>query len=88
MFTLRNVGGQAIDYTKPVLILNGKEDLVFCGGNCTTDIMQSALDYYYPNAGSQSQIAIVPKAGHNVFQHTTAHDAFSSSFAFLKSYNL
>ena len=66
-------------------VLLGENDLVVCGGDCTQPQDQATLvaPAFYP-AASESQHYIVPGAGHSIFAHYAAGEAFAQMTAFLK----
>ena len=84
LLTLGSIVAPSTQYTGPVDIVLGENDLVFCGGDCTQPQDQSALvaPVFYP-AASSSQHYIVPGAGHSIFAHYSASKAFNQMLSFL-----
>ncbi len=74
------------DYKKPVLFMNGKQDYIFCLGNCDANggITAQALATLYPNAASASKAVNIPDIGHNINQHLKRGEAFAEMLNFLK----
>ncbi|KAL4871856.1 hypothetical protein BDV12DRAFT_205706 [Aspergillus spectabilis] len=72
-------------FTGPVLILNGEQDLSFCGGDChgVLDAPDSPSSSVFPNA-SLLAAYIHPNAGHAVNLHRNATGAYGVIFNFLK----
>jgi len=78
--------GVAARYKKPVLLINGDRDVLFCGttaldgrpGNCRNGIMDRTKQLY-PNA--EYSWELVPDAGH------CWHHQFNASYGFAVSHN-
>ncbi|KAI4184799.1 MAG: hypothetical protein L6R41_004498 [Letrouitia leprolyta] len=89
LFTLGSIVAPSPQFHGPVDVLLGENDLVFCGGDCTKPQDQSVLvaPLFYP-AASGSQHYIVPGAGHNIFAHHSAREAFAQMIEFLKTNGL
>ena len=86
LLTLGTIVAPSINFTGPVDIVLGENDFVFCGGDCTKPQDQSALvvPVFYP-AASSSEHYIVPGAGHVIFAHYSASNAYDQMMAFLKT---
>lgn len=77
--SLAGVGGLASDYTKPVAVVDGINDLPFCGGNCTvpSDQAKAVQPKYYPNvAEGDFGSYLAPLTGHGLNFHYSAAGAF------------
>ncbi|KAF2641481.1 alpha/beta-hydrolase [Massarina eburnea CBS 473.64] len=74
LLTFGSIVAPAAAYTNPVYILNGANDYVFCGGNCSQPVDQNAaaLAFFYPAVGAKGKSGQEPNAGHNLFLHTGA----------------
>ncbi|KAL8907501.1 MAG: hypothetical protein Q9207_001368 [Kuettlingeria erythrocarpa] len=86
LLTLGSIVAPSPQFTGPVDVVLGENDLVFCGGDCTKPQDQSALvaPVFYP-AASRSEHYIVPGAGHSIFAHYSAGKAFAQMLDFLKA---
>jgi len=89
--SLAGLGGSSPNFTKPVAVVNGVNDLPFCGGNCTypTDAAKAVQPKYYPNVpegdfGSY----LAPVAGHGLNFHYSAMAAFEYIQKFLVEHKL
>jgi pimeloyl-ACP methyl ester carboxylesterase len=83
--SLGGVGG-ATNYTKPVAVINGANDLPFCGGNCTypVDQVQAVQPKYYPGVtGKDFGSYLAPIAGHGLNFHYSAPGAYEYIQKFL-----
>ena len=60
---------------------------MFCGGDCTYPLDQSAavVPAFYPAASNGSQQYLVPDAGHFINGHYSAAQAFAQMTGFLKA---
>lgn len=87
LFTQGVVSKVASNYTGPVAIVDGFEDLPFCFGNCTFggDKAQLALKALYPAAKNTSATYYAQNTGHGINLHYSALDAFHWIQNFLKS---
>nr|POF13553.1 hypothetical protein CFP56_02576 [Quercus suber] len=56
LFSTSAVGGAATNYTKPVAVVNGANDLPFCFGNCSypTNLAQAVFPALYPAVESKT----------------------------------
>ncbi|KAK4542509.1 hypothetical protein LTR36_006761 [Oleoguttula mirabilis] len=81
----------APDYTKPLAVVNGAEDLPFCFGNCSypsnkAAIVQLAL---YPNVSASCfGTYLAPDTGHGLNLHYGAVGAYEYIQTFLKEHGL
>jgi pimeloyl-ACP methyl ester carboxylesterase len=80
IFSVASVVAPAVKYDKPVLVVNGENDLPFCFGNCTypTDFSEPVLGLYPALAKDNSKFKtlMVEGTGHGVNLHYTAQKAF------------
>ncbi|KAF2198222.1 hypothetical protein GQ43DRAFT_465797 [Delitschia confertaspora ATCC 74209] len=90
LLTFGTLVGPAASYTRPVQILNGNSDYVFCGGNCKlpSDQAAAALGFFYPAVGDKGSTYLVPNTGHNINQHKSAGEAFAKHIEFLRKNKL
>ncbi|SMY24789.1 unnamed protein product [Zymoseptoria tritici ST99CH_1A5] len=72
------------EFKGAVAIVNGAEDLPFCGGNCSypTDLPRQALEMLYPGANVTGTF-LAEVAGHGVNLHFSAGEAFRFAQEFL-----
>jgi pimeloyl-ACP methyl ester carboxylesterase len=86
LFTLGSIVAPSTEFTGPVDIVNGENDLVFCGGNCLypTDQNIATLSIFYPVASSGSQTFMAAGAGHAIAAHKSGPDSFKHMIQFLK----
>jgi pimeloyl-ACP methyl ester carboxylesterase len=85
------VGGASPNYTNPVAVVNGINDLPFCGGNCTypQDQAKAVQPKYYPNvAEGDFGSFLAPVAGHGLNFHYSATAAFEYIQKFLVEHKL
>lgn len=77
LFTTTAVTMPAMNWTKPVAVVNGANDLPFCFGNCSypTNLAQAALKMLYP-ATNQTGTYLAPSTGHGLNLHYTAVEAY------------
>ncbi|OTA98104.1 hypothetical protein M426DRAFT_70424 [Hypoxylon sp. CI-4A] len=85
LLTLGGIVAPSTEFTGPVGIVNGENDLVFCGGNCLypTDQNAAALSIFYPAASKGSQTYIAMGAGHAIAVHKSGPDSFKHMIQFL-----
>ncbi|EPQ29166.1 uncharacterized protein PFL1_03453 [Pseudozyma flocculosa PF-1] len=72
LFTIGLVGGPAPNFNKPVQVVNGAKDFIFCSSNCWggpdgTDI-PSGVKQFYPAASKFSSF-IAENVGHGITAH-------------------
>lgn len=89
LMTTSAVTGPAQNWTKPVAIVNGANDLPFCFGNCSypTNHAQDALDMLY-KATNLTGTYLAPTTGHGVNLHYTAVEAYHYIQDFLVKSNV
>lgn len=90
LLTLGGIIAPSTEFTGPVDVVNGENDLVFCGGNCLypTDENKAVLAVFYPAASSGSQTYIATGAGHSIAAHKSGPDSFAHMIGFLKANGL
>ncbi|KAI2625761.1 alpha/beta-hydrolase [Hypoxylon sp. NC1633] len=90
LLTLGGIVAPSTKFTGPVDIVNGENDLVFCGGNCLypTDQNSAALSIFYPAASEGSQTYIAAGAGHSIAAHKSGPDSFKHMIQFLRDNDL
>lgn len=84
--SLGGLGGLASNYTRPVAVINGVNDLPFCGGNCTypSDQAKKVQPKYYPNVADEDFGSyLAPIAGHGLNFHYSAAGAYEYIQKFL-----
>lgn len=84
--SLGGLGGLASNYTKPVAVVDGANDLPFCSGNCTYPIDQAKAvqPKYYPNVADEDFGSyIAPLSGHGLSFHYAAAGAYEYVQKFL-----
>jgi pimeloyl-ACP methyl ester carboxylesterase len=86
-FTMGTVGAPARNFTGPVLIVDGGNDLFFCDGDCQypTNIPSASLKALFPRAANTSTSYILPGAGHGVNLAANAPQAFDRIQSFIGS---
>lgn len=77
-FSMSTVGAAAPNFTGPVLIVDGENDLFFCDGDCRypSDIPTGSLHSMFPKASNLSSTFILPSSGHGVNLAANAPLAF------------
>lgn len=90
LLTLGGIIAPSTQFTGPVDVVNGENDLVFCGGNCLypTDQNEAVLAVFYPAASSGSQTYIAAGAGHSIAAHKSGPDSFAQMIKFLQDNGL
>lgn len=90
LLTLGGIVAPSTKFTGPVLLVNGQNDLVFCGGNCLVPTDQNALTMstFYPAAAKGSQTYIAEGAGHAIAAHKSGPDSFKKMIQFLQANKL
>ncbi|EJU00142.1 alpha/beta-hydrolase, partial [Dacryopinax primogenitus] len=82
MFTLETVAGPASNFTGPVLLVTGAQDLPFCGGNCyalqpsNQTILQETGTALFP--ASKYSYYAPQLTGHNVNLHLSAPETYAA----------
>ncbi|MCJ1310978.1 hypothetical protein MMC25_004647 [Agyrium rufum] len=87
LLTLGSIIAPSTGYTGPVDVVNGLNDFVFCGGDCTypTSQAQAVIDLFYPAASKTgSQTYLQPDSGHVLAQHYNAADGYNHMIKFLQ----
>ncbi|CEJ54934.1 hypothetical protein PMG11_01220 [Penicillium brasilianum] len=79
----------APEFASPVLIINGAQDLSFCGGNCygVLDAADSPSTAVFPKASPLARY-IHPNAGHALNLHHNSTAAYGVMLGFLKNNGL
>ena len=88
MLTLGLAYTVANGFTGPLDVVNGENDLFYCGGNCKFPSDQAAAvkPAFFPNASANgSQSYLVPGAGHNVALAKNAGLGYAQMVEFLKT---
>jgi hypothetical protein len=90
LFTNSQFVTPAPEFTGPVDVVDGENDLPFCQSNCLmpenkAEAVRGAL---YPNAGEGSSSYILKSAGHGLNLHYGAGDAYKHIFEFIASNGL
>lgn len=90
LLTLGGVVAPSMDFTGPVDVVNGENDLVFCGGNCLypNDQNEAVLATFYPAASNGSQTYIAAGSGHSIAAHYSGPDSFAQMIKFLQANDL
>ena len=88
-FSLSAVTAPAKNFTGPVAVVNGDNDLPFCFGNCSYPTNQAALVFpaLYPNTNKTGTL-LVPTTGHGINLHYSATSAYEWIQSFIKSQGL
>ena len=76
----------ASNFTKPVFVVNGENDLPNCLGNCMSpvNIAAQVIPDLYPAASNSSGWFILPTCGHGLNGHYTANVAYDQILAWLQ----
>ncbi|KAF3013573.1 hypothetical protein E8E14_011349 [Neopestalotiopsis sp. 37M] len=88
-FTTGAVVKPAANFTGPVAVVAGNEDLGFCFGNCSypTNLLAEVPATLYPNvAANDTATYAAPLSGHGLNLHYSAAEAFAFIQDFLKSH--
>ncbi|KUI67224.1 hypothetical protein VM1G_02947 [Cytospora mali] len=90
LLTLGGIISPSTQFTGPVDVVNGENDLVFCGGNCLypTDQNTAVLATFYPAASNGSQTYIAAGSGHAIAAHKSGPDSFKQMVQFLQANGL
>jgi len=91
LFTTGAVTTVASNYTRPIAVVNGAEDLPFCLGNCTypTNLAAAVKLALYPNVPEGSFTAYLANTtGHGLNLHYSAVAAYTYIQDFLKQQEL
>ncbi len=87
LFTLTSVIAPAVNFTGPVDVVLGKNNFIFCQGDCTYPVDQSSVvrDAIFPSSSSGSQNYLVDGTGHAINAHYGAQKAFAQMINFIKA---
>ncbi|KAG6355344.1 hypothetical protein INS49_003305 [Diaporthe citri] len=90
LLTLGGTIAPSAQFAGPVDVVNGENDLVFCGGNCLypTDQNAAVLAVFYPAASSGCRTYIAAGAGHSIAAHKSGPDSFAHMVGFLQANGL
>ncbi|KAI0385539.1 alpha/beta-hydrolase [Hypomontagnella monticulosa] len=90
LLTLGGITAPSTEFTGPVDVVNGENDLCFCGGNCRypTDQNEPVLSMFYPAASKGSQTYLAAGAGHSIAAHKSGPDSFKHMIQFLQDNGL
>ncbi|KAJ9602696.1 hypothetical protein H2200_012890 [Cladophialophora chaetospira] len=74
------------NFTGPIIVVNGENDLPNCAGNCLVPYNKPAAvkAAFYPNASNGSSWYLAPSTGHGLTFHYTADAAYAHIHDFLK----
>lgn len=89
LFSIASVGGPALNYTKPVAVVNGDNDLPFCFGNCSypTNLAQAVFPVLYPNTPANcTGTYLAPVTGHGLNVHYSAVAAYNYIQSFINAH--
>lgn len=77
LMTTTAVQAVAMNYTKPVAVVNGANDFPFCFGNCSypTNLAQAVFPMLYP-ATNKTGTYLAEVAGHGLNLHYSAVEAY------------
>ncbi|KAL9528606.1 hypothetical protein SMMN14_07957 [Sphaerulina musiva] len=84
LFSLTASTRPAMNYTKPVAVVNGANDFPFCYGNCTfpMNLAEAVFPALYP-AASRTGAYLAEVAGHGLNLHYSAVEAYRFAQDFL-----
>ncbi|CZR54593.1 uncharacterized protein PAC_04477 [Phialocephala subalpina] len=87
LFTNSMFQSVAKEFTGPIDVVDGENDLPFCQSNCLVPENKAAAvkGALYPNAKASSAVYVAPGAGHGLNLHYVAGEAYRHIFQFLKS---
>ena len=77
----------SMEYSGPVGVMNGENDFVFYGGDCShpSNQAQPVIDIFYPAANKAgSKTYLQPGAGHHMALHLNAKDGFNQMMHFFQ----
>lgn len=86
LFTQSAPTKPAMNYTRPVAVVNGINDLPFCFGNCTypTNLAQAVFPMLYP-ATNKTGAYLAQVAGHGFNLHYSAVEAYHYAQDFISA---
>ncbi|KAF8857572.1 alpha/beta-hydrolase [Acephala macrosclerotiorum] len=87
LFTNSMFQSVAKEFTGPIDVVDGENDLPFCQSNCLVPENKAAAvkGSLYPVAAPSSMVYVAPGAGHGLNLHYVAGEAYQHIFQFLKS---
>lgn len=87
LLSMSAAGGPAMNFTGPITVVNGVEDLPFCTGNCSypTDLAAAVRGTLYPMAKNTSSSYLAPTCGHGLNLHYAAGAAYDFIQDFVRS---
>ena len=90
LFSPAAITAPAKNFTGPVAVVNGAEDLPFCYGNCSypTDLPAQVKMLYPQVSANNFATYLAPTAGHGINFHYSARGAYDFIQSFLKSRGL
>lgn len=90
LFSSNVIAGVAKNFTGPVAVVNGAEDLPFCFSNCSYPTnLPAQVKMLYPQVSAMNfSTYLAPIAGHGVNLHYSASGAYDFIQGFLKSRGL
>lgn len=88
-FSMSSLTSVASNFTGPVTVVNGNEDLPFCFGNCSypTDQAEAAIKELYPKTEKSGSL-LLKHTGHGVNLHYSAGEAYTFIQEFVKEAGL
>lgn len=91
LLTMASLGGLALQFTKPVFVVDGESDVPFCDGNCSypVNVPAETLKEAFPNADrNASSTLVLPRSAHGLNLGTTAPVLFSHIQVFISETGL
>jgi pimeloyl-ACP methyl ester carboxylesterase len=90
LFTKSQLAVSAPNYTGPVIIVDGENDLDKCDGNCLIppDLLATTLATQFSVAKSSSTSYVAPTTGHGLNLHYTAKPAYAEILKFISAEGL
>ena len=91
LFSIQSIiTARPVDFTGPIDVVIGENDLPFCSGNCYYPVNQAGAVnvQLYTVAGSGSQYLVVNGTGHGINLHYSAEMAFDQIQSFVKANGL
>lgn len=83
--TLSSIAAVSANFSGPIEVVNGENDLCFCQGNCLLPYNQAAAvrEALYPAASDGSHCYIAAGAGHGLNLHYSAPVAYEHIHEFI-----
>lgn len=77
----------SLNFTGPIYVVNGQNDMPGCWGDCLFPINKAAAvkEALYPAASIGSGWYLAPETGHGLNLHYTANEAYGQIFNFMKA---